>query len=120
MKRKRAQIFQLFARYLPPFFYLAFVVWMLVWEKLPSDQDPYNFDPETIGSTIFFFIYAPYLMLTCFFLPPLIYPSLKDDGKKSFMALMFAIFTLGIGPVILYWIKVDKLYTQYIQEELHD
>jgi hypothetical protein len=22
--------------------------------------------------------------------------------------------------VILYWIKVDKLYTQYIQEELHD
>ena len=58
MKKKNAQIFQLFARYWPPFFYLACIAWVLVWEKLPRDQDPYTFDPETIGSTILFFIIA--------------------------------------------------------------
>lgn len=93
---------------------------MLVFEKLPTDQDPYTFDPQTIGFLIFFFFMGPYLALVYWFLPPLIYPSMENNLIKKILFFVFTALTVGIGPVALYWINVDRSFTQYTQKSLQD
>lgn len=120
MKKKNAKRLQYFARYWPPIFYIAFVIFMLVFEKLPTDQDPYSFDPRIIGFIIFFLFMGPHLVLVYWFLPPLIYPSMENNLIKNILFFFFTGLTIGIGPVILYWINVDRSFTQYIHESLRD
>ena len=115
MKTKNAKILQYYTRFWPPIFCIAFIIFLMVVEKLPTDHDPYTFDPQTIAFLIFFLFMGPYLVLVYWFLPPLIYPSIENNWIKRTLFYLFTSITIGLGPVILYWVYVDRSYTQYLQ-----
>jgi hypothetical protein len=69
----------------------------------------------TIGVILFLL----YLVLVYWFLPPLIYPSANDTLLKYLISMLFTAITVRLGPVILYWLTIDKWFSKYLKEELN-
>lgn len=74
--------------------------------------DPNELDPKVI---LMLLVLTPYLALIYFALPHLIYPKTKGTANFRIGWLFFAALTAGIGPVVLYWKKVDPYLSAWIK-----
>ena len=115
MKIKHPKLFQFYARALPPVFFVYIAIIALI--DWPTDAFASNM---TIASAIAYttgvVLFGLYLVLVYWFLPPLIYPSANDTWIKHIVAQLFTAITVGFGPIILYWVTIDRWFSKYIEE----
>ena len=113
MEIKHPKILQLYARVLPPTFFIYVAsVSLIDWSPnaFSSDMSIVSALVYTIGMVLF----GLYLALVYYFLPPLIYPSANDTWLKHIISTLLTVITVGLGPVVLYWLTIDKWFSKYI------
>lgn len=120
MEIKHPKLLQFYARTLPPIFFIYIAVISL------TDWGGDAFAIDMIATsipiwpgiiyTIGVILFLLYLVLVYWFLPPLIYPSANDTWLKHIFSQLFTAITVGLGPVILYWLTTDKWFSKFIEE----
>ena len=115
MNLRRAKLIRMLARVSPPLMWAALIAINLFTDNTPRAIDPHSMPPlhDLLAIALLF----PYLLLIYIVLPPLIYPQVKDGWNWRIVWLFFAGLTVGLGPIILYWCRVDKWLSLWIQTE---
>jgi hypothetical protein len=66
---------------------------------------------------LFLILLPPYLALAFYFLPTLIYPEKPSTNQVRVAWFLFAGLTAGLGPLVLYWKKVDPWLSAWIRDK---
>ena len=119
MEIKHPKLLQFYARFLPPTFFVYIAgISLIDWgpDAFASNMTMWSGLIYTIGMILF----GLYLALVYRFLPSLIYPSANDTWLKHIFSQLFTAVTVGLGPVILYWLTIDRWFSKFIEENRPD
>jgi hypothetical protein len=111
------QAVQWFARIEPPLAGLVFVACSIAARN--SEAEPFEVGGLAMLIVLQIFLF-PYLALVYWIIPELFHSGRNRSETDKVSWFFFAGLTLGIGPMAVYWMKVDSQLTSFISTRSED